>query len=150
MYLTDKKEEFAALGMGLCFFWIAAILFFNFSFFLEPPWGFPGGSEVKASSCNAGELGSIPGSGRSPGEGNGNPFQYSCLENPMDGGAWWATVHGVAKSWMRLSDLTFIGVNFLSNELMPETSVWRCSSSWLPICQGAGAVFLMRTRTGLF
>ena len=50
-------------------------------------WGFPGGSEVKASSCNVGDLGSVPGSGRSPGEGNGNPLQYSCLENPMDGGA---------------------------------------------------------------
>ena len=49
--------------------------------------GFPGGSEVKASACNAGDLGSIPGSGRSPGEGNGNPLQYSCLENPMDGEA---------------------------------------------------------------
>ena len=55
--------------------------------------GFPGGSEVKASACNAGDLGSAPGLGRSPGEGNGNPLQYSCLENPMDGGAWWATVH---------------------------------------------------------
>ena len=50
--------------------------------------GFPGGSEVKASASNAGDLGSIPGSGRSPGEGNGNPLQYSCLENPMDGAAW--------------------------------------------------------------
>ena len=50
--------------------------------------GFPGGSEVKASAWNAGDPGSIPGSGRSPGEGNGNPLQYSCLENPMDGGAW--------------------------------------------------------------
>ena len=50
--------------------------------------GFPGGSEVKASASNAGDLGSIPGSGRSPGEGNGNPLQYSCLENPTDGGAW--------------------------------------------------------------
>ena len=68
---------------------------------------FPGGPEVKASACNAGDLGSIPGSGRSPGEGNGNPLQYSCLENPMDGGAWWATVHGVAKNWTRLSDFTF-------------------------------------------
>ena len=66
----------------------------------------PGGSEVKASACNAGDLGSIPGSGRSPGEGNGNPLQYSCLENPMDGGAWWATVNGVAKSQTRLSDFT--------------------------------------------
>ena len=69
--------------------------------------GFPGGSEVKVSASNAGDLGSIPRLGRSPGEGNGNPLQYSCLENPMDGGAWWATVHGVAKSQTRLSDLTF-------------------------------------------
>ena len=60
--------------------------------------GFPGGSEVKASAYNTGDPGSIPGFGRSPGEGNGNPLQYSCLENPMDRGAWWATVHGVAKS----------------------------------------------------
>ena len=51
-------------------------------------WGFPGGSEVKASAWNAGDPGLIPGSGRSPGEGNGNPLQYSCLENPMEGGAW--------------------------------------------------------------
>ena len=50
--------------------------------------GFPGGSEVKVSACNAGYLGSIPGSRRCPGEGNGNPFQYSFLENPMEGGAW--------------------------------------------------------------
>ena len=55
--------------------------------------GFPGGAEVKASACNMRELGSIPGQGRSPGEGNGNPLQYSCLENSMDGEAWWATVH---------------------------------------------------------
>ena len=54
------------------------------------------GSEVKASACNEEHPGSIPGLGRSPGEGNGNPLQYSCLENPMEGGAWWATVHGVS------------------------------------------------------
>ena len=58
------------------------------------------------SACNAGDLRLIPGSGRSPGEGNGNPLQSSCLENPMDGGAWWATVHGVAKSRTQLSDFT--------------------------------------------
>ena len=68
--------------------------------------GFPGGSEDKASPCNAGDPGSIPGLGRSPGEGNGNPLQYSCLENPMDRGAWRATVHRVAKSQTRLSDFT--------------------------------------------
>ena len=62
------------------------------------PRGFPGGSEDKASACNAGDPGSIPGLGRSPGEGNGNPLQYSCLENPMDRGAWQATVHRVAES----------------------------------------------------
>ena len=67
---------------------------------------FPGGSEVKASASNAGDVSSIPGSGRSPGEGNDNPLQYSCLENPMDGEAWWATVHGVVKSRTRLSDFT--------------------------------------------
>ena len=52
----------------------------------------------KESACSAGDMGSIPGSGRFPGEGSGNPLQYSCLENPMDGGAWWATVHGVTQS----------------------------------------------------
>ena len=57
---------------------------------------------LKLSVCNAGDLGSTPGLGRSPGEGNGNPLQYSCLENPMDRGAWWATVHRVAKSRTRL------------------------------------------------
>ena len=67
--------------------------------------GFLGGSDSKQSACNVGDPGSIPGSGRSPGEGNGNPLQYSCLENPMEGGAWQATVHGVAKSRTGLSDL---------------------------------------------
>ena len=60
--------------------------------------GFPGGSDGKESACSAGDEGSIPGSGRSPGEGNDNPLQYSCLGNPMNRGAWQATVHGVAKS----------------------------------------------------
>ena len=66
--------------------------------------GFPGGSEVKASASNAGDPGSIPGSGRSSGEGNGNPLQYSCLESPMDGGAGRATVHGVTESRTQLSN----------------------------------------------
>ena len=60
--------------------------------------GFPGGSTGKESTCSVGDLGSIPGLGRSLGEGNGYPLQYSCLENPMDRGAWWATVHEVTKS----------------------------------------------------
>ena len=59
---------------------------------------FPGGSDGKETACNTGDLGSISGSGRSLGERNGNPFQYSYLENSMDRGAWWATAHGVTKS----------------------------------------------------
>ena len=67
---------------------------------------FPDGSEGKASACNVGDEGLIPGLGRSPGEGNGNPLQYSGLENPMDRGAWWATVYGVTKSRTQLSYFT--------------------------------------------
>ena len=66
--------------------------------------GFPGGSDSKESACNAGDLSSIPRLGRSPGEGDGNPLQYSCLKNPMDSGAWQAIVHGLAKSQTQLSD----------------------------------------------
>ena len=73
---------------------------------------FPGGSDGKASVYNAGDLGSSPGLGRSPGEGNGTPLQYCCLEKPMDRGAWYATVYGVAKSRTRLSDFTsLLGVS---------------------------------------
>ena len=96
-----------------------------------PPWGaspvdFPGGSDSKASVYNAADPGSIPGSGSSPGEGNGSPLQCSCLESPMDRGAWWATVHGVTKSQTRLSDFTF--TVFLSN--VPQM-VATTSSSFL-------------------
>ena len=88
------------------------------------PGGFPCGLDSKASACNVGDLASIPGSGRSPGEGNGTPLQYPCLENPMDGGAWQATVLGVAKGRTQLSYFTsresrviilfeFKGFNFL-------------------------------------
>ena len=66
--------------------------------------GFPSGSDGKESARNAGDLGLIPGLGRSPGEEHGNPLHYSCLENPHDRGAWWATVYRVTKSWIRLSD----------------------------------------------
>ena len=68
--------------------------------------GFPGGSDgkINKSACNAGDLSSIPVSARSPGEGNGYPLQYSCLENSIDRRAWWATVHGVTKSLTLLSE----------------------------------------------
>ena len=66
--------------------------------------GIPRWHSGKESAYNAGDLSSVPGLGRSPGEGNDNPLQYTCLENPMDRGAWWATVHRVAKSWIQLRD----------------------------------------------
>ena len=78
---------------------------------------FPGGSDRKASAYSAGDPGSIPGFGRSPGGGNDNPLQYSCLENPMDGGAWQATVHGVKKSRTRLSDFTHSLTYKLSSQI---------------------------------
>ena len=81
------------------------------NYLFQPPMQCSGASlvaQVKVSACNEGDMGSILGSGRSPGEGNGNPLQYSCLENPMDGGAWWATsAHGVTKSQTWLSNFTF-------------------------------------------
>ena len=73
--------------------------------------GFPGGSDGKVSAHNVGDPGSIPRLGRFPGEGNGNPLQYSFLENSMDGGAWRTAIHGAAKSWTRLSYFTFTLVN---------------------------------------
>ena len=75
-----------------------------------------GGLEGKASACNAGDLGSIPESGRSPGEGNGTPLQYSCLENPMDGGAWEAAVHGIPKSQTWLSNFTFLSLSLAPDQ----------------------------------
>ena len=74
------------------------------------------------STHNAGDPGLIPGSGRSPGEGNGNPLQYSCLENPMERGAWWATIHGVAKSRTRLSDFTFTFLSLIMGFI--DTKTW--------------------------
>ena len=72
--------------------------------------GFPGGTSGKlappANAEDIRDMGSIPGWGGSPGEGHGNPHQYSCLENPVDGGAWWATVHGVTKSWTQVKQLS--------------------------------------------
>ena len=71
---------------------------------MSPSGGFPGGLDSQESAHNVGDRSSNPGSGRSPGEGNGNPLQYSCLKNSVDRGAWWVIVHGVTKSQTQLSD----------------------------------------------
>ena len=82
---------------------------------------------------STGDPGSIPGSVRSPGEGNGNPLQYSWLENPMDGGAWWATVHGVAKSRTQLS--TFPKIKIPGAARVPQLPLW-CLSLHIRMCEG--------------
>ena len=87
--IHNIEQSYLCYTVGPCWLFILNIVMCTH--------GFPGGSEDKASACNAGNPGSIPGLGRSPGEGNGNPLQYSCLENPMDRGAWRATVHRVAE-----------------------------------------------------
>ena len=96
---------------------------------------FTGGSAGKESTCNAGDLGLIPGLERSPGKRKGYALQYSCLENPMDGGAWWAAVHGVTKSWTRLSDFTFtFHFHALEKEMATHSSVlaWRIPGTGEP------------------
>ena len=102
--------------------------------------GFPGGSDSKESACNAGDLGLIPGLGRSPEEGNDNPLQYSCLENPMDRGAWWVTVRGVANSQMRLSRLSL-------SPLIPVLSAlhnypYLILNKSIELCNGLASLYL--------
>ena len=82
--------------------------------------GFPDSSVGKESACSAGDPGSIPGSGRPPEEGNGNPLQYSFLEKPMDRETWWATVHGVTKSQTLLSTHTYITEDLFLHPLLLE------------------------------
>ena len=130
LIISDVKHLSCVCWLSLCLLWKAVYsvplsifaCLFGFFFFADSVSfgsnlsvhsfnfrGFPGGSVGKESACNAGDArdsGSIPGWGRSPGGGHGNPLQYSCLENPMDRGAWQATVHGVTKSWTRLKWLS--------------------------------------------
>ena len=88
LFRGKTVKSFVCDRMEICLFQVSSICVFIFITFFS-------GSDGKESACNAGDLGSISGSGRSPEEGNGYPLQYSCLENPMDKGPWWATVHGV-------------------------------------------------------
>ena len=104
-------------------------------------WGFSGGSHGEESTCKAGDLGSIPGLGRSPGEGNGNSLQSSCLENRMDSRGWQATVHGVAKSQTRLSHFHLsVPQVILHNALYVSLNVPCLCWLWLVTC-----VYLLST-----
>ena len=99
---------------------------------------FPGGSDSKGPACNAGDLGSIPGSGRSPGGGNGNPLQSSCLGNPMDRGAWWATVHGAQKVGQDgATDAHMSTVSQTATSTSAPAPRWPCGK-W---CQGSRGHF---------
>ena len=91
--------------------------------------GFSGGSDGKESACREGDLGLIPGSGRSPGEGNGNPLQYSCLENSMDRGAWWATVHGSQRLRHDLVTNTFTLHTIITSKGL-EQLIPKCEMIW--------------------
>ena len=98
-------------------------------------WGAGRGASLvkgKASACNARDLGWIPGSGRSPGEGNSNLLQYSCLENPIDREAWQTTVHGIAKSWTQLSDFTFFHFHCILDSLVDYDGYSISSKGFLP------------------
>ena len=94
--------------------------------------GFPVGSNGKESACNAGDPSLIPGSGRSLGEGHGNPLQYSCLENPMDGGNRWAPIHGVEKSQDTTEQLTHSNVRCRGRHLVILRDFDKDTSTWSP------------------
>ena len=101
--------------------------------------GLPGGSEGKESACNAGDPGQIPRWGRPPGEGNGNPLQYSCLETPVDRGAWRAAVHRVAQSWTRLKQLNssthiyYTESESVSHSVMSDSAIAQTIASQAPL-----------------
>ena len=109
---------------------ICVFFFFNLVTPLVGHHGFPGGSDGKESACNAGDLGSIPGLGRSPEEGNGNPLQYSCLGNPMNRRAWQAIVHGATKCQTRPSDWHFHFPGS-THYLPPQRNSWQLSLNGL-------------------
>ena len=122
---TDVFRGEGTWCLQLILKWLSCVRWHRLRIGVSVKCTFPSGSGGTESACNVGDLGSIAGLGRSPGEGNGNPLQYSFLENSMDGGAWWATVHGVTKSQTRLSDFT--SLHFTS------------------VCSGSSVVGLMAT-----
>ena len=106
-------DKFKTIPWVCCF--LSFFFFFNVLVIQKKLTG--SGSDSKVAACSVGDPGLIPGLGRSPGEGNGNPLQYSCLKNSMDWGAWWAIVHGVAKSLIRLCNFTLTSLSLSANSV---------------------------------
>ena len=121
IYVTATNMQHLLLGHNnILSYWHSRKNFFNINI-----QAFPGGSEGKESAHNVGDQSSIPGLGRSPEEENGNPLQYSCLENPMDRGASWASVHRVAKSQTWLRDFTFTFFHEYTKSMKNQTLRWK-------------------------
>ena len=141
-------RELVSLFLVECLRINVVVVFFKLHIFTRDL-GFPGGSEVKASACNAGDLGSIPGLGRSSGEGNGNLLQYSCLENPMDGGAWGLQSTG-SQSLTRLSDFTH-SLNHQRLTLYRDSGfpAFHCMTVTRKVCQNADSWVLVISSVGL-
>ena len=108
MIIKNSQASFIIFLSNRIHTHIVGIEYKAFSSSLWVQWGFPGSSDGKAFACYAGDPDSVSGSGSPPGEGNGNPPQYSCLENSMDRRAWWTAVHGVEKIWTQLSNFHFL------------------------------------------
>ena len=124
VYIPSSRSSECRAALSVLYSSFPLASYFDMSVLLSQSGGFPGGSEGKMSARNAGDLGLIPGMGRSPGEGNGNPLQCSCLENPRVGGAWWAAVYGVAQSrtlLKRLSSSSGIGRPGFGSSSMTRT-----------------------------
>ena len=129
-WLKQLSSSYIRSGYGRGLSWLGLpnhSLQKHFCLLLQKDLRFPGGSDSRESACNVGELSSILGLGRSPGEGNGNILKYSCLENPMDRGALQATVHGIAKSQTWLSNFTF---TFHSHALEKEMATHFSVLAW--------------------
>ena len=122
--ISFRNLQFHSYSITIWVYWLIliSIVFFDEASFGRIS-GFPGGAVVENPPANAGDTGVIPGLGRSPGEGNGHPLQYFCLENPMDREVWWATVHGVSKSWTRLRTHSFRKAYIFSSRNLTSNSL---------------------------
>ena len=137
LLLVKTTGLFCHRHMGVCHSCRQATSIIHFlQDFSDTLLGFPGGSDGNKSACNEGDPSLFPGSGRSPGGGDGNPLQYSCLENPMDRGAWCTAVHGITKSWTQLTKHTCM-LSYECADILPDDIII-CISS-----MSSGLIFIL-------